>query len=195
MTFIIIDVEQGSPEWHALRKEKIGASSTPAILGLCPWTKAKTLWSQLLGVIPQKETTPAMSRGTTLEPLARECFNQSTGFDMKPAVVVSIEHPWMMASLDGMNLEKEILLEIKCPGIKTINMAMEGKIPLNYQVQIQHQFAVTGFDQGYYYCFDGDQGIAISINRDNEMIDRIINEGYRFYQSLISLEPLEEWVR
>ena len=28
-----IDIEQGSPEWHELRKTKIGASMAPIIMG------------------------------------------------------------------------------------------------------------------------------------------------------------------
>jgi len=192
--FEIIEIEQGSTEWHDLRKLKIGASCAPIILGISPWCSPYRLWGEMMETLRPKEQTDHMRRGVELEPIARAQFNNELGLDMKPAVLVSIEHPWMMASLDGISYDPEFILEIKCPGAKTIALAQEGIIPDMYLAQIQHQFAVSGYTDGYYYVYDGNHGIAIFVKRIEPMIDKIIEKEYEFYKALIRMEPLEEWI-
>ena len=61
---------QGSAEWHQHRRKHRNASETPIILGVSPWQTPYQLWQIKLGLVEQ-EVTPAMLRGTQLEPQAR----------------------------------------------------------------------------------------------------------------------------
>src|SRR5579862_2683624 len=110
---------QGSESWLKFKKGKISASMAPPIMGESPWQTPLELWESII-FDRQKEKTPAMERGTKLEPIAREALIERTGLQYGPVVVQSIEHPWLIASLDGYYHDPKndtvYVAEIKCPG-------------------------------------------------------------------------------
>ena len=53
-----------------------------------------------------------MRNGTALEPLARHAYEVETGNVMQPLV---LQDGLYSASLDGMTLEGDLIVEIKCP--------------------------------------------------------------------------------
>ncbi len=159
----IVRMAQGSPEWHEHRRKYRNASETPIVLGVSPWTTPYQLWQLKLGLVEQ-EVTPAMQRGTELEPVARAAYERQTGRVMQPLVVVDGEYS---ASLDGMTLGGERIVEIKCP-VKgrdsTLWKTVEaGRLPEHYQVQVQHQLMVTGAGVADVYVFDGTEGILLEV--------------------------------
>ena len=107
----IVRLVQGSTEWHEHRRQYRNASETPVVLGVSPWQTPYQLWQQKLGRT-EPEVTPAMLHGTQLEPAARAAYEQQTGLVMQPLVVVDGEYS---ASLDGLTLAGERIVEIKCP--------------------------------------------------------------------------------
>src|SRR5262249_17463509 len=107
----IVKLVQGSPEWHEHRKAHRNASETPAVLGCSPWVTRHQLWLQRTGRAEQ-QINPAMRRGSELEPVARRAYEQLTGLVFEPLVLVDGEYS---ASLDGITLDGELMLEIKCP--------------------------------------------------------------------------------
>lgn len=195
MNFKIIDLEQGTDNWRDFRDLHIGASECGTILGLNKYKTPYHQWKEKLGIVPKQFCNEAMQRGISLEPSARSKFEEESGILMPSMVIQSIEHEFMIASLDGINIDEKCIIEIKCPGIKTYQMAVEGKIPAVYTAQIQHQLSVSGFDLCYYYCFDGEDGVTIKVTRDQEMIDWIIEKEKEFYNSMVELEPLMEWMK
>ncbi len=102
-----------------------------------------------------------MLRGTELEPAARAAYEQRTGHVMQPLVLVDGEYS---ASLDGLTLGGERLLEIKCPfkgRDSTLWQAVsDGQLPEHYHWQVQHQLMVTGAEVADAFVFDGADGIA-----------------------------------
>src|SRR5437764_381882 len=107
----IVRLAQGSPEWHEHRRKYRNASETPVVMGVSPWMTPYQLWQTKLGLITQTET-PAMRHGSEMEPIARAAYEKATGRIMQPLVIVEGEYS---ASLDGLTLAGERLLEIKCP--------------------------------------------------------------------------------
>jgi len=107
-------MEQRSAEWFKLRKEKIGASDAAAILGVSPWKTILELYnekmSEELTVPPQNAW---MQRGIDLEPEALRAFEIETGYLMSPQVLINPRHQWMMASLDGLDIDGRAACEIK----------------------------------------------------------------------------------
>ena len=135
----IVRMAQGSPEWHEHRRRYRNASETPAVLGISPWHTPYQLWQMKLGLIEQ-EVTPAMRHGSEIEPAARSAYEHQTGRVMQPLVVVDGEYS---ASLDGMTLGGERIVEIKCP-VKgrdsTLWKTVEaGRLPEYYEKQVEHQ--------------------------------------------------------
>lgn len=70
-------------EWNLHRRKYRNASETPIVLGLSPWSTAYQLWQHKIGLI-EPDVTPAMLRGTQLEPAARAAYEACTGLVMQP---------------------------------------------------------------------------------------------------------------
>lgn len=182
---------QGSTEWHSFRKNHIDSSDAPIIMNVSPYSTPYQLWCRKLGLIPEPEMTGAMQRGHDLEPLALAEFERQMGLFMSPTVRVSSAIPWMSASLDGLDLNEEIAVEIKCPNSKTHQMAIEGKIPDKYIYQLQHQMLVLNVEFMYYFSFDGREGVSLKINRDERLQEALFLCESRFWSSIQNFEPPE----
>ena len=169
----IVRMAQGSPEWHEHRRKYRNASETPVVLDLSPWKTPYQLWQLKLGLVEQ-EVTPAMQRGTDLEPVARAAYERQTGRVMQPLVVVDGEYS---ASLDGMTFGGERIVEIKCPvkgkGSTLWKTVEAGQLPEHYQWQVQHQLLVTGATIANVFVFDGTEGILLEIAPEPDKWPRI----------------------
>jgi putative phage-type endonuclease len=169
----IVNLPQGSPEWLAYRLAKRNASESAAVMGLSPWMTPYQLW---LAKTDRQQTlvTAAMQRGTDLEPLARRVYEEQTGLVMQPLVMEAGPYS---ASLDGMTLEADLVLEIKCPVRGTRSELWQsvaaGEIPEHYRVQIQHQLMVSGAQTAHLWVFDGERGLLHSVARDEALMERI----------------------
>lgn len=190
----IVQLVQGSPEWLAYRLGRRNASESAAVLGLSPWMTPYQLWLSKTGRAETK-VTQAMQRGTDLEPSARRAYEEQTGLIMQPLV---LEANGYSASLDGMTIEGDLILEIKCPLRGTRSElwqdVLDGKVPEHYQVQIQHQLMVCGAALAHLWVFDGHQGILHAIERDENLIGRI-RAGWDAFQPFMDSDtppPLRE---
>lgn len=184
------EAEQGSPAWHAFRKNRIGASEAAAIMGVDPWTTPYMLWRRKLDLDPPIEENEAMKKGKTLEPIAREKINEEGGFDFQPALAVSDKYEWIFASLDGLSSSEEFALEIKCPSSSSIfNAACEGFYPEYYFPQLQHQLYVTNHKNMAYYFYKDGIGKYSLVYRDDKYIENLLEKEKQFYQYLQTLTP------
>jgi putative phage-type endonuclease len=186
----IIPLQQSTKEWHEYRKTRVMASDCPIVLKQSPYPNATPykLWQRKLGLIPEQEETPAMTRGKELEPIAREMFCRETGLEMTPIVCESDTYEWMAASLDGISNSGKRLLEIKCNGKKNHDLALDGKVPDSHWLQMQQQMFVSGAELGFYYSFDGEKGKTIEVPFDAVAFDSKIPALYEFWRGLILLE-------
>lgn len=184
-------LEQGSREWHDFRHNHLGSSDAPIIMKVSPYTTPYQLWCRKLGLIPDQEQTGAMIRGHDLEPIALAEFEKEMGLFMAPVVRVSRTTPWMSASLDGLDLNGEIAVEIKCPNRETHKIALEGKVPEKYIYQLQHQMLVLNVDFMFYFSFDGQKGVSLKVNRDERLQEALFLCESRFWSSIQNFEPPE----
>jgi putative phage-type endonuclease len=173
----IVKLVQGSAEWHEHRRTYRNASETPIVLGQSPWTTPYQLWQHKLG-LTEPEVTPAMLRGTQLEPAARAIYEASTGLVMQPLVVIDGEYS---ASLDGSTLAGDRIVEIKCP-LKGRDSTLwksitARRLPEYYQWQVQHQLMVTKADIADVFVFDGSEGIVFPVAPDPSTWSRIHEDG------------------
>jgi putative phage-type endonuclease len=169
----IVQLTQGSPEWLEYRRMRRNASESAAVLGLSPWTTPYQLWLQKTGRSVQA-VSHAMQRGTELEPAARRAYEDKTGLVMQPLVIEDVGYS---ASLDGMTLKGDLILEIKCPmrGSRSDlwQDVLADQVPAHYAVQVQHQLMVSGAIQAHLWVFDGAAGILQRIERDEDLMERI----------------------
>jgi len=188
-----INLNQNSREWLEWRKGGIGASDAPIIMGRSPWKTPYKLWVEKTTGRSDFKGNKATERGHDLEELARECAEKDMQTMFLPKCYQHDEYPWMRASLDGINMEGEIL-EIKCPFTphspkSDHQTALNGKIPEKYFFQLQHQLEVSGAKKGFFYSFDGEQGVAIPFERDEEFIADMLEKEKSFWECVQSLTP------
>jgi putative phage-type endonuclease len=169
----IVQLVQGSEAWLAHRRGLRNASETPAVLGVSPWMTPCQLWLQKTGrAVP--EVNEAMRRGTALEPQARAAYEDQTGLVMQPLV---LQDGLYSASLDGMTLAGDLIVEIKVPYRgqgSTLWQAVEtGEVPVYYLAQIQHQLMVSGAALAHLWVYDGQQGLLREVRPDAGYAERI----------------------
>lgn len=171
---------QGSDEWLAYRKTSIGASDVAAILGISPWKTPYSLWREKMS-LDETIVTYSMKRGTALEDEARSEFETLVGEKMHPKVVIHPEHSFLMASLDGMSEDGEMIVEIKVPNSVTHLKAVNGIVEPYYNCQMQMQMACTNLDMCHYYSYDGKNGAVVVVHRDQKFIDHMVEKCSEFY--------------
>ncbi len=180
----IIQLVQGSPEWLEYRLKMRNASETAAVLGVSPWLTPYQLWLLKTGRSVTKATA-AMQHGTDMEPAARAAYEAQTGNVMQPLVLQ--DGPYS-ASLDGMDLDGQLIVEIKCPykgqASKLWNDAVVGLVPEQYQLQVQHQLMVSGAVLAHLWVYDGTQGLLLPIERDEAAMQRI-RDGWDQFQTFM----------
>jgi putative phage-type endonuclease len=186
-------MQQGTEEWISLRRTKIGASDAPVIMGVSPWKTKMQLWKEKCGFYIDKQQSSFMKRGLALEDEARNYYFLMTGLSVLPDVVIHPTISYMMASLDGITEDKKHIVEIKCPGQKDHETALSGKIPEKYYPQLQHQLAVCGLSEMDYLSYDGQSGVIIKCERDNEYINKLLEEQKAFWHCVEMFEePIDE---
>ena len=146
-------IEQGSPEWHAMRCGKVTASKISDMMAKTKsgWgagranCRAQLVAERLTGIVAESYTNSAMEWGKTTEAEARNAYAFYSGNSVDPidfAIHPSI--PMSGASPDGL-VGTDGLLELKCPNTAThIDTLLGGSIPGKYELQMLWQMACTG---------------------------------------------------
>lgn len=193
----IVNLEQGSKEWLIWRESRLTATDIPVILGSNPFKNKLQLWEEKLGFREPTKLNAAMERGQKLEPEARLLASKELSLDFEPVVVESEEFPWLAASLDGISIGWDVILEIKCPGESTHLSAINQIVPPYYQDQMQTQMLVTNTLKCFYVSYRPENIefplVIIEIQADLEKQKIIKKNGLLFYQNMCTMNPPTEW--
>lgn len=185
----LLNLIQGSPEWHTHRSQYRNASETPAVMGVSPWLTPYELWLLKTERKVVEETAP-MRHGTQMESQARLAFEEATGLILQPMVVVDGQYS---ASLDGITLSGDTLVEIKCPfkgqTSELWQTITSGSVPEHYNIQVQHQLMVSKARLAYLWVFDGSNGILATVYPDEDMFQCIRDGWDNFTQYLDEDRP------
>lgn len=185
-------MEQRTDEWHAMRADKIGGSDAPIIMKVSPYKTPLQLWKEKLGLAKAAKPHPGMIAGIQKEPIFLAKFNKDRGFLMTPQVVVSQSRPWMMASLDGLDITGDEACEIKLANLKDHELVRRGIIPEKYYPQLQHQLEVGRFSVVYYVSCYQEEQLVIPVTPDRPYIEELVEREEEFYEKLMSWEPPEK---
>jgi putative phage-type endonuclease len=77
-------MEQGTSEWLSWRNKGLGSSDASTILGINGFKDLFQLWLEKTGRSKGDMPNYAMSRGTAMEPLAREIYFGRALIPLKP---------------------------------------------------------------------------------------------------------------
>jgi putative phage-type endonuclease len=182
-------MEQNTKEWHLWRRKGLGASDTPIILGLSPFMTQFELWEVKTGRKEIKDAGPQAARGHALEPIARDFYEQKTGFKAPPKLVTMDEVDYMKASLDGFVDNERIVVEIKCPSKENHDLAKVGKVPEMYYWQMQHQMLVAKALKGHYVSFDGEEIFIVLVEPCKKDQAKLLSACSEFWEYVKNDKP------
>jgi putative phage-type endonuclease len=185
MPFQCIPLEQDTPEWHRWRSAGIGASDAPCLMGENPWKSAAALTHEKLHPRAGGRTNAAMERGKTLEPIARASYCESRKITVRPSCVQSRSNPWMRASLDGLNEDERLVVEIKCGESCYERTAAGRAVPSFYYGQLQHILAVLEYASIDFWCYSpAKRPLRMEVSRNDRYISRLIARETAFWESI-----------
>jgi len=181
----IVNVTQGTPEWHAFRLLGIGGSDAPVISGDSPYKTRRRLYlvKKQLEVEAEDDKEFIFAKGHKTEALVRQNFAELTGAEMAPLCGIHEQFDHVRTSLDGFDAAKYGVFEAKLVGRGVLEDAKEfGTIPRHHWVQIQHNMEVAGVDLGQWYGHNGsDNGMLIEVKRDVKFIRTQLEQEHEFW--------------
>lgn len=137
-------IMQHTPEWYAARGVRLTASDVPAVLGHSPYSSRSEVLKRKTGQRKSTFNNFACAHGNKYEAVAARAYTQVTGIQCVTEDIGLVCHPQydhFAASPDRVAIEYPILIEIKCPFKRPIEV---GRIPVQYVDQVEFQMAVTG---------------------------------------------------
>jgi putative phage-type endonuclease len=179
-----IELEQGSKEWLEWRRGKRMASETSSVMGINPYASANQVREHKQGR-GKAFVSYAMQHGHDEEPKAREAYEQATGILYQPAVFEDGDYG---ASVDGITMEGDQLLEIKSPfkgkdSPRWQEVADGGISDYDY-AQVQHQMMVTGAADCIFLVWSGEDYVSIVVPRDPEFMEKIKESWDAFWPTI-----------
>lgn len=178
--FKVVDLDQNTPQWLDFRRHCIGASDIPIIMGMFPGKNQYTLWLIKTGRKSEGVAGYLAERGQRLEPAARELAEKHFNTTFESPVVYRKDTPWALASLDGIDPTKTVLIEIKCPSFANYEKIKSGEIPEAYVAQCHWQMYVTGANSVHLFAYSGEEYTVHEIKRNHLLIDQIVEAAEQF---------------
>ena len=194
-----VELQQGTPEWHAFRAAHYTASDAPAMLGISPYkTRNELLCEKKLGITPELDaaTQARMAKGHEYEAQARSVAEVEMGEELYPVVGVCAAHPKLAASFDGITMDGCVVWEHKTLNDTIRAAAAKGEIPEHHRAQLEHQLLVSGADKAIFFASNGTgEHISITYTSDPAMRKRILAGWRQFNQDLKTYEVPQEQVQ
>lgn len=156
----IVNVTQGSAEWHAHRAHHFNASDAPAMFGVSKYTtRAELLKRMATGEQAEVDSfqQARFDAGHQTEALARPIIEAMIGEELYPAVGVSDDHPRLAASFDGITMDGETGFEHKLWNEELAEKVRTGAIADDpaYFWQLEQQILVAGLQRVIFTVSDG----------------------------------------
>jgi len=186
-----------TPEQLAMRKYSLGGSDAAVAVGISPYKTPLELYFEKTGLKEPDDISDnnAVYWGVRLEEIIAEEYIRRTGneVDFPKDTFYHPDHVFITAHVDGrMQADKKLL---EC---KTANLYLEkewgeiesDEVPLHYIVQCQHYMSVFDYDVTDLAVLIGGQDYRIyTLQRDNELIDNLINAEQVFWARVKNLDP------
>lgn len=194
-------------EWLEQRRRGVGASDAAVILGLSKWKSPMGLYAEKVGLVPiSQEENDLLEWGNRLEPVIALKYSDETGRQVQDpgpfTIQQSLDADFQIATLDrivagaGMVHDNAPVLG-NGPGVLELKNVIEFKRedweeepPLVYQVQVQHQLAVTGFKWGSIAAIIGGRSFVWQdIPRNERFIAMLRQREEEFWRRVVNQQP------
>jgi putative phage-type endonuclease len=194
---VVLAADAPEAEWLAMRTTGIGGSDIAAICGLNPYTSPLEIYLTKAGTPTPRKDNQALSEaaemGHELEPVVARRFAKNTGLPVfdNPGTLRRPDLPWALVNLDRFTEEDGLpgVVELKTRSSYALR-DWQDETPVDTQVQVQWQLAVTGWSFGYAACLIGGQRTIVHrIERDDQMIGDLLAIGGEFWQWIQDRTP------
>lgn len=155
----IVNLIQGSPEWHAHRATRFNASEAPAMMGASKYkTRSDYLREKATGIT--ENIDPAKQRlfdaGHAAEAAARPIVEAILGEELFPATVTEdVDGLPLSASFDGLTMLGDKAWECKLWNVTLADQIRAGQLEPHYYWQLEQQLLVSGAGSVYFTTSDG----------------------------------------
>lgn len=192
----LVKVEQGSPEWLALRAERDTASEAPAMMGKSKYQPRSALMDQkATGVTPEpnKHQQKAFDKGHKAEAAARPIADAMIDDELYPVVLDDAEGGYL-ASMDGLTMCRKIGWEHKWLNADLADQIDAGELDEHYRIQLDQQFALSGAERILFMASDGTKENCkyLWIERDESRFAALESGWEQFRADLAEYQPRKQ---
>lgn len=175
-------------QWLKLRRKGIGGSDASVVMGKNPWRSIQQLWEDKTGKTPIQENSNEYTYwGNVMEGIIRKEFMNRTGLKVRQKHFMMF-HPqfqFMFADVDGIVTDErgeKCIFEAKTVSQYREEEWRDGKIPVEYMMQVQHYLAVCEMQKAYIAALiGGNHFIYHTILRDEGMIAELVHAEKQFW--------------
>lgn len=192
-----IETLPSEKDWLAARRQGIGASEAAAILGVSPFKSALALYAEKLELSePDATEQEHLYWGRMLERPIAFRYAEVTGRRVVPVPPFNLRrsraHPFMVATLDALTWPSpESVMPLEIKNVSAYRAEdWETEPPLHYQVQVQHQLAVTGGAMASIAALiGGNRLVWFDVPRNDRFIAKLVLAEAEFWQRLLEKTP------
>ena len=194
----IVDMIQGSKEWHDIRAKRFTASEAPAMMGASKYQTRDALLKQK-ATGHSEEVSPSQQRifdkGHEAEAKAREIAEGIVGQELFPATIED-DAQRLLASMDGLTMLGDFGWEHKLANQALITATKAGELDDHYKWQMDQQMLVSGAVSIIFMCSDGtEENMAFTwYERDEARIKQLLAGWRQFEKDLAEYVPTESKV-
>jgi hypothetical protein len=197
--FTVVDVPQRSPEWFQARLGRLTGSRAADVLATIKSGEAAARRDLRTQLVVERLTqtlqedgfiSPAMQRGTDLEPAAFAAYQALTGNFAHRTGFLAHNDLAIGCSLDGHVGDFDGICEFKCPKSAThLRYLRDGKVPADYLPQITHNLWVSGAQWCDFLSFDDRfpqalQTFLVRVERDEAAIAAYRDKALAFLEEV-----------
>jgi putative phage-type endonuclease len=157
----VAKAENGSPEWHELRRLGLGGSDIAAVCKVSPWSSPWSVWAKKTGNLEDASgTSEAMEWGTRLEDVILDKFTEDHSdltLMRNAGTWAHKERPWQLANPDAIYLvdgEPAGIVEVKTARYED---DWASGVPAYYRTQVLWYSQTFGFKQAFVVVLFGGQ--------------------------------------
>jgi putative phage-type endonuclease len=185
--------QQSEDEWRAERRQGLGGSDAPVVLGLSPWKQPFTLWGEKIGRLEEPVLdSDAVEMGKILEPAILRRYQQKTGRTARAwpgtLIVQNSGVDWLRATPDGLTYDDDKgvgLVQLKSTGEYWRGEWDEGP-PLHIQAQVQHEMAATCATWASIVVLIGGRTLKwFDVERHEAFIASMLDQEAAFWQMVV----------
>lgn len=176
MKKIVSTLNLSREEWLKYRKKGICGTDAGAITGFNPYVSAFSVYRDKTSDEISEFDNEAMRQGRDMEDYVARRFMEETGKQVRRANAIykNENYPIMLADFDRLIVGEKAGLECKTVSPYSADKWSDGKIPMHYQMQVQHYLAVSGYECWYIAALIfGRDFIIRKIERDEELINNL----------------------